>query len=228
MRRRCFRIVLILLVFAALSMVSWPVTYSVNGLCRRLDERSGWRFSVARAAWIFWKGFELNDLKVQVPGGGKMHFVKVWIAPKPLSLLQGRVYAQCRLQEGRIDPGSWGIRNPLLVEILSAGPVVNEGSALLQIQLNQILFQELTLQGSMLRLERGGGLVGTDQAHLELKGALARNLLAEMNLLSRESPGAPSWEPFQFSLRGGFRSPEISFSSSFRSISLKSRGEHKP
>ena len=223
---RLLRITLILLVLAGLGMVSWPVTQPVNGLFRRLPGGSGWHLSVDQANWVFWKGLELRDLKIQVPGGGKIHFVRIWVAPGFTGLLQGRGAARCRLQEGRVDPSSWGVRKPLLVEILSAGPVIQGGSALLQMEFGRVLLRTLALQGALLRLEQGSGSFGTDQVHVELQGALARNLLAQIGLSKTESQGVPAWEPFQFHLHGNVKNPEISFTSSFLSFSFKSRGEH--
>lgn len=157
-----------------------------------------------------------------------MHLARVVATPYPLSLLGGSLVTHCRLQEGRIDPGSWGIRRPPAVELLSASPVAEEGIAVLQIGLNRILFQTLTFSGPLLRVQAEGWLLGGDQGHLNMKGTLARKLLEHLNLVDSEDPAASPWEPFQFRLDGALAHPAVSFASHFLSISFKNQGEHKP
>jgi len=230
MRRKALLFGLILVGVIGLGMASWSVTRPVNWWLRRfVDEKSTWTLSVAEARWIPLRNqLELRDLKLQVPGGGRVHLVRVLATPYPFSLLGGSLVTHCQLREGRIDPGSWGIRRAPAVEILSAGPVADEGIAVLQIGLNKILFQTLTLSGPLLRLQAEGWLLGGNQGHLNMKGTLARKLLEQMNLVNPEDPAASPWEPFQFRLDGALAHPAVSFASHFLSISFKNQGEHQP
>lgn len=222
---------LILGAVIGLGMVSWPVTGPVNWwLGRFLDGKSSWALSIAEARWVpFRNRVELLDLKIRVPGGGQMHLVRVLATPNPLSLLTGgSLITHCRLHEARIDPGSWGIRQPPLVELLSTGPVANEGYAILQIELNKIMFQLFTLSGPLLQVQAEGWLLEGNHAHLNMKGTLARKLLEQMNLVPVEDLAVVLWEPFQLNLDGALTHPTISFASNFLSVSFKNHGEHKP
>lgn len=228
-----WKVLLFALVLAGgigLGMVPWPVTQPVNWWLRHcVDERSSWDLSIAEARWVPLRNrLELLDLKLQVPGGGRVHLARVFATTHPLSLARGFLEAHCQLREGRIDPGSWGIRRAPVVELLSAGPVADEGTAVLQIGLNKILFQTLTLSGPLLRVQAEGWFLGGDRGHLNMKGSLARKLLEQMNLVNPEDPAASLWEPFQFSLDGALAHPDVSFASHFLSISFKNQGEHKP
>ncbi len=229
MRPRFLVIGLLFLSLIGLGLISWPVTHSVNGWLHRVfNEKSGWDLSIGEARWVpFRNVVELRDLKLKFPGGGRLHLVKLRITPDLLSILHGYLTTRWELEEGRIDPGSWGIHKPMAVELLSSGPVANEGAAILQISFDRVLFQTLTLSGSMLRLQLDGWLLGGDQAHLNLSGALPRKLLVGLDLLKPEAQTASLWEPFQMRLYGTLAHPDISFASNFFSLSLTSHGEQK-
>lgn len=230
MRRKALFCGLILAGVIGLGMVSWPVTRPVNWWLRRfVDAKSSWTLSIAEARWIPLRNqMELRNIKLQVPGGGRLHLVRVSATSHPISLLGGSLVTHCRLREGRIDPGSWGIRRASAVELLSADPVADEGIAVLRIGLNKILVQTLTLSGPLLRLQAEGWLLGGSQGHLNMKGALARKLLEQMNLVNPEDPAASPWESFQFRLDGALARPAVSFASQFLSVSFKNQGEHQP
>lgn len=214
------------LLFLSLGLVSWPVTRPLNWFLVGLEEKSGWHLSVSEARWIPYRVLELTDLKLKIPGGGRMHILKVSIYPRIGPILSGRLMTQWRLGEGRIDPGSWGIRRSIAQEMLSAGPVTREGEALIQMGLNKITLQNLTLQGPLLQLQAEGWMNDNHQAQLNMEGALARKLLEGMSLIKPEDrQTSDGWEPFKLHLQGELAHPEISFASNFFSVSLKTHGE---
>jgi hypothetical protein len=130
------------------------------------------------------------------------------------------------VKEVRVDPVSWGIRKPLAMEVLSAGPVWTDGSAVLKAGWGQVTLETLRLEGPLSRVQAEGWLTRQSQAHLSLEGTLGRRFLEELNWLEPTgSPEGRRWEPFQLRLHGPLKQPDISFASSFFSISLKGQGE---
>ncbi len=214
-------------IWFGLGFVSWPVAGLLNRVCLGLEARSGWTLEVDRAIWVPWRKLEMTDVRFSSPQGGRLHLVKLQVHPQWGSLLQGALTTRWDLSDVRIDPGSWGIHKPLAQEVLSAGPVWTDGSAVLKIRWGQVTLKALHLEGPLLRVQAEGWLTRQSQAHLMLEGALGREFLEEMNWLrpidSTES--LRRWEPFQLKLHGPLRHPDISFASSFFSISLKGQGE---
>ncbi len=222
---------LILAVFASavaligMGLLRWPVTGPVNLICHRLEAPFRWHVTVEKASWIPWKGLTLQDLKLETADGGRLHLVRIQICPLVGSLWRGGLLARCSIEGVRIDPASWGLRQPLLQEILSAGPVATEGYALLEFRADRLTIDTFTLQGPMLRLHAEGWLLKKLQGRLDLEGALARRLLEELRLMKPldQMAEANLWEPFQLHLSGALANPMISFASNFFSITGENR-----
>jgi hypothetical protein len=205
----------------------WPLTGFFARLLEAAESRSGWRLSIAQARWIPWKGLEFDDLRLETPGGGRLHLTSARIHPGLGSLLKGNLVTHGRLGDIRIDPGSWGIHRPLAQELLSTSPVTTQGSVVLRWESDRWRITDLSLDGPFLQLQARGWLNRQRQTDLSLQGALDRTLLVGMNLLKANEAvrSAGPWEPFQMSLTGILERPEISFTSGFLTISLKSNEE---
>ncbi|MBI3333260.1 MAG: hypothetical protein HYZ93_04140 [Candidatus Omnitrophica bacterium] len=197
-----------LLAGIVLGTVSWPVTDPLNSLFHSMEVRWGWRLAVSQASWTPWRDLEVKDLKLESPQGGRFHVVDLKVLPHFGSLLKGSLATEWRLGEIRVDPGSWGIRQPALEEILSAGPVTTSGFALLQLGLDRMTLKTFYLKGPLGRVEGQGSLTRGEDVDLVMSGALAR-------------------EPFSLKLRGALGRPQVSFTSNFLSISMNSYGDKR-
>ena len=130
--------------------------------------------------------------------------------------------------EIRIDPGSWGIRNPMAQEMLSAGPVTTDGFAVLQCQFMKIVLQQMVLYGPFLRLQAEGYVVQGQQARLALRGELHRTLLEGMNLVESYPKDVVTWEPFEFQMGGSLMHPRLQFHSNFFTFAMNPQVEKRP
>ena len=121
--RRFFAVGLILLLgaVAVLGYRAWPVESPVQTWCNDRGAQWGIQVSVGRATWIPWEDLEMRDLKIRVPQGGVIHFVRVRIHPRFSSLLKGALITQWKIGEIRIDPASWRIRKPIAQESFRQG-----------------------------------------------------------------------------------------------------------
>lgn len=218
---------LLFLAFLAIGagFVPWQVTSPIRRLCLWVQGENGWEVSVSNARWIPWQDLQLTDLKLRTPQGGHVHVTRVGIALQPGALFLGTLATKWRIAEVRVDPASWNIRQPLAKEILSAGPVTQKGSALLQAHWGRLSLTSLALQGPMLRLQAKGWLTDQHRIHFSMEGMLARVILEEMNLLGAENSASHPWEPFTLDLRGALDHPDLSFASKFFTLSLKTHGE---
>ncbi|MBI3317724.1 MAG: hypothetical protein HYZ90_01060 [Candidatus Omnitrophica bacterium] len=204
----------------------WPATRPCRWGLQALEKKVGWSVSIEKARWIPWGDLELTDVKLLTPQGGLFHVGRAQLFPEARSLVTGALRIRLLLREIRMDPGSLGIRKPLLMEILSAGPVAEKGFVLLDVSRERVFLRRLTLQGPFVWLQ-GQGSVDSRAVSLELEGAVAREPLEEMHLVgpTREIPSA--WEPFSLRLGGRLQQPEFSFHSGFFSIALKPHGEQR-
>lgn len=213
---------------AVLGFFSWEVTRPVQRFLRDSSwGRQGWFCTVERARWTPWNDLELSGVRLQTPAGGKVTVERVFVTPRLFSLRKGRLVTDWDLEEIRMDPGSWGIRKPLAQELLSAGPVAARGFARLSWRPNELLLEQFSLEGSLLRVQAEGWLKPQRQAHLILKGSLSRPVLEGMKLLPPVE-GAPSWEPFDLALDGGLQAPALRFQSRFLTLMLNQPLEKNP
>lgn len=207
--------------------VPWRVTGWVQRFLNGSPRRAGWLFSVEQARWTPWSHLELDHLRIQTPGGGKLHLVKAEGMLHPSALLRGSVRTEWNLGEIRMDPGSWKIRAALAQEILSVTPVTTNGSVLLCLGQREIELEDFSLTGPVLWV-KGQALFRTrENIHLHLKGGLSRTMLEAMQFVSRRTESG-AWEPFELQLDGRMNSPRIRFDSNFRSFILDQPIERKP
>ena len=194
--------------------VSWPATGPVNRACGRLQNLWGGSLSVERARWVPWGGLRLTDVRMKTRSGGLLHAVAVRITPGWGAGLPGRLTTRWVLEDVRIDPASWGIHQPLLQELLSAGPVADRAEALLGWNSRRLTIVRLALEGRFLRLNAHGWLAEGVETHLDLDGALSRRLLEQIRWVRPIDSIVPVelWEPFRLRLRGPPAHPEVSFS----------------
>jgi len=214
---------------AAAGFVPWKVTVPAQRLCRLLGSRAaGWRITLQEAQWIPWKSVELADLQVQTPRGGRLHLVKVRLRPRIWTLVRGEWETRWEFEEIRMDPRSFGIRAPLVQEILSAGPVTRNGFAVLRIGRQKLTLQEMVLDGPLLRLRAAGWLAQkAQQAQLALNGQLSRDLLEEMNLVKSDQAAPEPWEPFELRIAGSLAAPDIRFMSNFFTFAMTPQLERR-
>lgn len=214
--------------FLSLGFFSWEVTRPVRWLLRNSVEGQGWHCTVDEARWVPWNRLELSGVKVQSPGGGRVHLAGVQVFPKLSSLWKGCLVTEWNLEEIRMDPGSWGIRKPAAQEILSSGPVTTHGVAWLQWKPEEFFLERLNLEGPVLRVQAEGWMrTQRQEAHLALKGFLSRPVLEGMSLLSPKE-GLPAWESFEMHLEGGLKAPAFRFDSSFLTFAMNQPMERKP
>lgn len=199
---------------AAAGFVPWRVTAHAEWLTRRLGPPiAGLKMTPREIRWIPWSRLEVEDLQVETRGGGRLTLEAVEVRPRlrSLGLRFGRV---------RIDPDSWGIRQQPAREILSAEPVVDAGSALVRIERDRWVFEQVAFRGPLLRLKAEGWVARRGEAELALRGELLGVLL--------QGQGFQPWEPFDLQMRGAWAAPEIRFTSSFFTLVLAPQSERRP
>ena len=210
----------------SLGFVSWDVTPPVRWACRRLGTApEGWEVTVAQARWTPWRRFEVTDLKLRIPRSGRLHLVKVSFSSVPWTVVKGSLMTQWQFGEIRVDPESWGIRMPIAQEILSAGPVASDGSAVLECQFGRITLQQMILHGRFLRLRAEGYLAQGQRANLTLRGELLRTLLEGMALVEAKQEGVRPWEPFELQVQGVLNHPQLQFRSNFFTFAMNLQAE---
>ena len=198
----------VLIAVVTAGFIPWRVTGWVQ---RWLDARPRpLGFSVDQARWVPWKHLELNDVRVQAPGGGKLHLARAEVYLRLKDLVRGKVSTEWILGEIRMDPGSWKIRPMLAAEMLSAMPVATQGSVRLNGSSQRMELERLWLTGPVLQLQGAASFPSQEEMHLHLQGALSRSILVAMQVLSPRDVAEP-WQPFRLQLDGPTRSPRIQF-----------------
>lgn len=210
----------VLLLFV-LGFFSWPVTGAVRWACDRLAGARAWEVSVERARWIPWRHLVLEDLRLLTPHGGRLHLEEVRVALRWGALLGGVCAADWRMGRLRMDPGSWGIRNPQAQQLLSAEPVAESGSAVLEMGPIHWKLESFDMAGPLLRLTgRGGYARAEGVGWLDLEGEVAGRILREMKMVDPQKAAVRPWEPFSLRAEGSPAQPRLAFASNFFSFSL--------
>jgi hypothetical protein len=206
---------------AAAGFVPWRVTAHAEWLCRRLGPPvAGLKVTPGEARWIPWSGLELSNLEVETRGGGRLRFEEVEVRPRLWMLARGQWVTLWRFGEVRVDPDSWGIRQQPASEILSAGPAVAGGLALVRIERDRWIVKQMSLRGPLLWLKAEGWFAQRGEGELVLRGELLGRLLP--------GEGFGLWEPFDLQVRGRGPTPEIRFTSNFFTFSMNPQPERRP
>ncbi len=151
----------------------WNVTAHAEWLFRRLGPPvEGLKITPGEVLWIPWSGLELSHLEVETRGGGRLHFEEVEVRPRLWMLARGEWMTLWRFGEIRVDPGSWGIRQQPAREILSAGPAVSGGLALVRIERDRWTVKQMSLRGPLLWLKAEGWFTQRGVGELSLRGEL--------------------------------------------------------
>ena len=158
MKRPALRITLGLafLAVAAAGFIPWNVTGPARWVGRRLiAQKPGGQFTLGKARWVPWEKLELRDLRVQFQPGGWLHFARVNLEFRSCAFAEGRWVSRWEFGEIRLDSSTLGIPKSVAMEILPAGPAVNRGFAVLEVDRNHWKLKELALQGANLDLSFG-------------------------------------------------------------------------
>ena len=206
---------------AAAGFVPWRVTAHAEWLRRRLGPpMAGLKVTFGEIRWIPWSRLELIDLQVKTRGGGRLRFDEVEVRPRLWMLARGQWVTLWRFGEVRVDPDSWGIRQQPAREILSAGPAVNGGLALVRIERDRWVLKQMAFRGPLLWLKAEGWFAQRGEGELALRGELLGCLL--------QGEGFQPWEPFDLRVRGAWAAPEIRFTSNFLTWNLSPQPERRP
>lgn len=193
---------------AAAGFVPWRLTAHAEWICRRLGPPvAGLKVTPAEIRWIPWSRLEFKGLRVETREGGRLHVEEVEVRTRLWMLARGEWVTLWRFGEIRVDPDSWGIRRQPAREILSAGPAVDGGPALVRIQRDRWSVKQMTLRGPLLWLKAEGWFAQRGEGELALRGELLGCLL--------QGEEFQPWEPFDLRVRGAWATPEIRFTSNF-------------
>ena len=205
----------------AAGFVPWKATAHAEWLCRHLGPPiSGLKMTPQEIRWIPWSRLEFKRLQVEAPGGGRLLVEELEVRPRFWMLARGQWVTLWRFGGIRMDPDSWGIRQQPAREILSAGPAVSGGLALVQIERDRWSLKQLALRGPLLWLKAEGWLAQRGEGELALRGELLGCLL--------QGDGFGPWEPFELQMRGAWAAPEIRFTSNFFTLIMGPQTERRP
>lgn len=158
---------------AAAGFVPWRVTAHAEWLFRRLGPPvAGLEVTPGEIRWIPWSRLEFKHLQVETPRGGRLRFEGVEVRSRLWMLARGQWVTLWRFGEVRVDPDSWGIRQQPAREILSAGPAVGGGSALVRIERDRWSVKQISLRGPLLWLNAEGWFTERGEGELALRGEL--------------------------------------------------------
>ncbi|MCM8811859.1 MAG: hypothetical protein NC910_02250 [Candidatus Omnitrophica bacterium] len=212
-----------LFVIALLGCVSWPLTSSVRQALRKVETLTGWRVSVQEARWAPWRLMRLTGLRVEAPTGGCFSVEEVRIIPRYLSVVGGNLSTRWEFDVIRADAPTWGIQKESVLRIASSDRGILGGFASVQVGSSRFVLDRLVVQGGLMRADARGWLSRTREMELSVEGAIAKDVLRELELVKSDDGSNATWEPFQFRADGTLGQPSLSFISSFLSFSLNTK-----
>lgn len=209
---------------AGVGFIPWPVTRGANLLGLYAAHLTGWNLSVEEMVWAPWRLLQVGECRLSSPQGARLHLVGLRVAPKASWILSGRAALQVRVSEIRLDPGSFGLRDRLALELLSAGPVVTQGSALLEWNFREgLVLRELSLEGPLVRARAQGRLAVSREMDWRVDGDLDGRLAAGLRWIGPTT--VQDWEPFSIQWVRSGAGAYGSFALRNRNFSWKTNGD---
>ncbi|MBI1953223.1 MAG: hypothetical protein HYS41_03780 [Candidatus Omnitrophica bacterium] len=210
--------------FALAGLIPWPVTFLANGICLSASALTGWHVSAKTVVWAPLRLLRGDEIKLQSPQGARVHLVGLRVEPAVSLVRAGRVGWRVRVSEIRMDPGSFGIRDRLVLELLSAGPLATGSEALLEWSFKEgFALKEFALAGSLVRARARGRFWLGREMEGTLTGDLDGRLLSGLRLMGPST--VQDWEPFSIQWvrtgAGGYGS----FALKHRTFTWKTNGD---
>ncbi len=206
-----------------IGFVPWPVTVPLNGILLQWSGASGWYASVRKVRWTPFQSVRAAEVRLSSPRGSLLHLVGLSARLKGARFLVGRPTFLLTVSEIRLDPGSFGIRDRLALELLSTGPVVTQGRAELLGGWGGLILKDLMLEGPLLRVMAQGRLVPRQKMDWRMEGFLAGRLVESLRLVGEGN--VQPWEPFSVRWVGTGPYLEGSMTLGARSFSWKITGD---
>ena len=194
----------------------WEVPWAIPWMVGTISQQTSWSVQIGHLWVTPARRLRAQDVMIQIPLGGRLHVETLTVDYRWAELVQRRGTSQWRATRVHLDPGSWKIRRAAAVELLSAGPVVEELHLQLTMNDGELWLDHLRVLGWALR---GHGAVrwrGGDRVDAWVRGQVAGSVLDALGM--RRVRG--TWVPFEFGARGRISAPAIRFKTKSFSIAF--------
>ena len=200
---------------AGAGLMEWNVSWAAPAIGRW----TGGAVEMGRLWVVPWRGLRAQDVKIRPPGAGRLHARTLVVRYRWFDVPRGRVAARWQAEHIRLDPGSWKIRRPAAVALLSEGPVMDVMHGTLAWGPRGVAVERLRFQGWTMR-GAGGGVWGRGVLQWWIRGQASTALLETLGF--HKTRGA--WESFACRAAGPVRRPTVGFRSRFFSLTWTLNG----
>lgn len=183
----------------------WNLSWTIPVIAGRVRQVTGWSLQADRV-WLTPRfGVKAQEVYLQPSGGGRLHARSLVARWRWADLARGRLGSHWQALLIHIDPGSWQIRRPPTVALLSAGAILESVSGRVVLRRQEVLVTQIRGHGSTLRFHgaaswrRDGALRGW------LRGQIAAPLVRGFG--RREGRGA--WAPIVLHVGGTVACPAL-------------------
>jgi len=199
-----------------LGLVEWEVSWAIPVVSASVGRWTGWTVEI-RHLWVApWRRIRAEEVFIQPPGGGRVHVRSLVVRGWPSDLLRGRVSSRWWVRQIHVDPGSWKVRRPAAVALLTAGPVIDQMTLRVSMGVDAVTAQRIRARGPVLRFHGAGQWRRDGTMRSWVRGQVATSMLAQLGL----PRGDGRWEPFRFQVTGAVHRPAIQFKGRLLSLSM--------